>query len=305
MVQADRIERRSDLQPVAAAGSPAPLDREPGIDESGDVTFYRSAADPGAGGERRSRAERRGVGAHLLDDGVLAFDQRRRLMELHNSGDSSGPDASFDHGPMIETDVAVSETRSTVDDMLDIRPLDTDGIDELTELFGTDDTTDRCWCMWFIDSYKDFHAAGREGNRAKFVSCALDEPDPMGLVAYRDGTAVGWCALGPRSRYTRAVKTPTLRERIGEDDTTWFVPCFFVHPDHRNAGVAAALLDAAVQHAADAGATAIQGFPLAGSTRRTSGSDLMTGNEHLFASAGFEAQSRPSNKRVIMHRDLT
>ncbi len=188
--------------------------------------------------------------------------------------------------------------------MLDIHPFDDQHIDDLTALFATDDTADRCWCMWFITTYKEFHTAGREGNRGAFITYTIDEPEPMGLIAYDNGQPVGWCAVGPRSRYVRAVETPTLKRRSGDDDTVWFVPCFFVHPDHRSVGVAAALLDAAVELATRAGARAIQGFPLSGSTRRKSGSDLMTGNETLFTSAGFDVESRPSNKRVIMNRDL-
>jgi GNAT superfamily N-acetyltransferase len=201
--------------------------------------------------------------------------------------------------------VPATPTISNVDNMLDIHPLEKHRIDDLTTLFATDQTADRCWCMWFITAYKDFHAAGRNGNRALLITYTIDKPDPMGLIAYNDGQPVGWCAVGPRSRYTRAVKTPTMKQRSGDDDTTWLVPCFFVHPDHRNAGIAAALLDAAVALATTAGAKAIQGFPLAGSTRRTSGSDLMTGNEDLFNSAGFDVESRPSSKRSIMNLDLT
>ena len=83
------------------------------------------------------------------------------------------------------------------------------------------------------------------------------------------------------------------------------MPCFFVGADHRKRKVAESLLTAAVEHAAAAGGTAIEGFPLSGNTRRFSGSDLMTGNEELFVRAGFEPVDRPSTSRVIMRRTLT
>ncbi len=188
---------------------------------------------------------------------------------------------------------------------IEILPVTADRIDDLGHLFGTNDTADRCWCMWFIIPYKEFHPAGRTGNRLAFISLTDGDVHPMGLIAYHRNEPAGWCAVGPRERYLRAVKSPTLRKRTGDDDTTWFVPCFFVHDEHRGKGIAAALLAAAVEHAAAAGAQAIEGFPLAGDTRRSSGSDYMTGNESLFGDAGFEPTARPSNARVIMRRTLT
>ena len=188
--------------------------------------------------------------------------------------------------------------------VIEIHPVGPERLDDLGRLFGSDDVADRCWCMWFIVPYKDFHPAGREGNRLAFVSRTEDDDHPMGLIAHRDGEPAGWCAVGPRSRYIRAVNGPTLRGRTGDDDTIWFVPCLFVHERHRGHGVAAALLNAAVEHAAAAGAEAVEGFPLSGRTRRSSGSDLMTGNEALFVAAGFEVLSRPSNARVIVRRSL-
>lgn len=116
--------------------------------------------------------------------------------------------------------------------------------------------------------------------------------------------AVGWCAVGPRRRYARAVRTPTFKGRDpNEDDAVWLVPCFFVHRDARRAGVSRALLEAAIRLAQEHGATAIEGFPYAGSKRR-SGGDLQVGFEPLFASCSFSVARRPSGNRVVMRREL-
>jgi GNAT superfamily N-acetyltransferase len=189
------------------------------------------------------------------------------------------------------------------EDPMRIEHVTQDTLSDLDVLFSSNDIADRCWCMWFLIRVADFHAAGREGNRAKFIEMAASEEHPMGLIAYVEDAPVGWCAVGPRSRYARATKAPTLRGREGSDDDVWLVPCFFTHPEHRGSGVAAALLDAALDHSFASGAVAVEGFPLAGDRRRSPGSDMQTGMEPLFASAGFAPHHRPSNNRVIMRKE--
>jgi GNAT superfamily N-acetyltransferase len=155
--------------------------------------------------------------------------------------------------------------------------------------------------MWFIDSVKDFHAAGSEGNRARFETLARATSEPMGLLAYSDGKAVGWCAVGPLERFARAMRTPTLRGYVAQEKTTWFVPCFYVHPGHRRSGVTKLLLKHAVSLAAEHGAEMVAGFPTSGSRHASSG-DRQVGIERVFAGQGFVAVHRPSGNRVVMHR---
>ncbi len=189
--------------------------------------------------------------------------------------------------------------------MITTKTLTTARLADLDALFASDPAPDRCFCMWFIIPVKAFHAAGREGNRSSFADLVVSDPFPLGLVAYDGKHPVGWCAVGPRRRYVRAMAAPTSKQRDrSEDDAVWLVPCFFIHPESRGSGVATALLEAAVEHAKRSGATAIEGFPLAGDRRRSGGSDFQTGMEPLFADCGFEPVARPSENRVVMRRNL-
>ena len=127
---------------------------------------------------------------------------------------------------------------------------------------------------------------------------------PMGLLVYDGAEAVGWCAAGPRTA-TRVLRAPTLKGRDkDEDSSAWLVPCFLIRDDHRRSGIASSLLIRAVELAVEHGATAIEGFPLAGSRPKSSSPDFMTGTESLFEACGFSVVRRPSNNRVIMRRSL-
>lgn len=175
----------------------------------------------------------------------------------------------------------------------------------LDQLFGSDEVADRCWCAWFCRPVKEFHAVGRDGNREMFIETVQQHARPTGLIASIGSRPAGWCALGARSRFVRAVKVPTLAQRQGNDDEVWFVPCFFIRHEYRSRGVAGALLSAAVTCAKEHGAVAIEGFPFADTKAKSTGPDAMVGSQRLFDRHGFRIVSRPSERRVVMRLDLT
>ena len=179
----------------------------------------------------------------------------------------------------------------------------TDSIDDLGALLGTDRGAAGCWCMWFIVPVKKHHGAGSDGNRAGLHARVAADRHPMGMIAHRDGAPVGWCAVGPRSRYARAIATPTYRGRDpGEDDRVWLLPCLFVRREARGSGLGERLVRAALNLARDSGAAAIEAFPHSGPQRR--GKDTQVGFERLFARCGLVPLRRPSATRVVMRLEL-
>lgn len=186
----------------------------------------------------------------------------------------------------------------------DIRPLTLPLLDDLERLLGSCPSAHHCGCMWFLTSVREFHAAGAMGNAAALRERAAASPTPLGLLAFDDASPVAWCAAGPRSRFSRAIRTPTYRGRDPErDDAIWLIACFFVREDRRRTGLTHRLVEAAVALARESGAEAVEGFPYAKGARPRR--DLQVGLQATFDAHGFRVVRQPSKQRVIVRRDLT
>jgi ribosomal protein S18 acetylase RimI-like enzyme len=146
-----------------------------------------------------------------------------------------------------------------------------------------------CWCMYWRDR-SVAHGAPKKRRMAAIVRAGR-EP---GLLAYRDGAPVGWVSLAPRDEFRALLNSPQYRPR-DEDEGVWSIVCFTIDRYARRAGVAAALLDAAVGYAFAHGASAVEAYPHVSST-----SDYM-GSVPLYEAAGFERVG-DANKRAIFRR---
>lgn len=68
------------------------------------------------------------------------------------------------------------------------------------ELFGTKGEPSRCWCRWFALSAKDWTGSS-PGDRKELLKSAFQTGPAPGVLAFRDGHPVGWCAVEPRQNY--------------------------------------------------------------------------------------------------------
>jgi GNAT superfamily N-acetyltransferase len=185
----------------------------------------------------------------------------------------------------------------------EIVPVDETVLGDLADLFESNGATRGCWCMAFLIPRSEYYAGRRGGNRARFEELARQGDSPMGLLAYHEGRPAAWLAAGPRARYAVATGGRSiLKDRDpAEDHDVWLAPCFFVRVGQRRAGLTEQLLTRAVELAAVAGASAIEGWPIADSY---GGGESFEGREHVFAKCGFDCVGRPSPRRVIMRRTL-
>ncbi len=97
-------------------------------------------------------------------------------------------------------------------------------------------------------------------------------------------------SLGPRSTYERLEASRVLAPV--DDRPTWSIVCFVVAKAARGHGVARAMLDAAVQHARDRGATLLEAYPVDTAGERVSAATAFRGTLHMFESAGFREVAR-------------
>lgn len=197
---------------------------------------------------------------------------------------------------------------------LDIRPLTRARLPDLAALFDEGGDAKTCQCaFWRVPgSGTGWQDWTKSKNRAVIASLAGHDPAP-GLVAYRDGRAVGWVSVGPREDYARLERSKVLA-RI-DDKPVWSIVCFVVSRKARGQGIARALLDAAVQYARDHGATFVEAYPVDPSRGHVPPASAYMGPLGMFERAGFEVVERrkwnaatpvrPIVRRAIRRRRTT
>ena len=171
---------------------------------------------------------------------------------------------------------------------LEIVPLTGERFADLADLFATGDPR-WCWCMYFRARGRTWSNSSPDANRAELRKLAEDgEHDGAiapGLVAYRGGSAAGWVSLAPREDYERLAFSTMLRPI--DDRPVWSIVCFVVGRHHRRQGVAAALLEAAIDYARAHGGRTLEGYPLHESRGKVASSAAYVGTQAMFERAGF------------------
>lgn len=125
----------------------------------------------------------------------------------------------------------------------------------LAELFAAGGDPKWCWCQYWRKPGSNWSNTTADENRASLRDLVGRDPAP-GLVAFRNGKAVGWVGLGPREDFGRLARSRTIPQLPG--DGVWVVNCFVVAKEARRSGVAGALLDAAVAYAREHGAAILR-----------------------------------------------
>jgi len=176
----------------------------------------------------------------------------------------------------------------------DVRPYTPGDFPALADLFGRGGASNGCWCMYWRLGPR-YHQRDRMENQRDRSGIA------SGLLAYEGSLAVGWCELAPRADFPWLA---TIRRLDPVDDLpVWSLPCFYIRRSHRGHGVTRALIQAAVKITREAGAPALEAYPIdtsvPGHTR-----NLFPGVASTFIECGYDEVARRAPFRPIMRRSL-
>ncbi|HXG76248.1 MAG TPA: GNAT family N-acetyltransferase [Gaiellaceae bacterium] len=184
---------------------------------------------------------------------------------------------------------------------------------DVQAVFGARGDAARCWCQRYKLAPKEsWRSVGRARLAARFraqSSCGRPDAEATsGLVAYLDDEPVGWCAVEPRTAYqglARVFRVPWQgRSEDRTDGSVWAVTCFVTRAGYRRRGLTYALARAAVAHARERGARALEGYPmLVQAGEEIAWGELHVGKRSVFEAAGFREVSHPSPRRVVMRID--
>jgi GNAT superfamily N-acetyltransferase len=177
----------------------------------------------------------------------------------------------------------------------------------IAALFSAGGDPKWCWCQWWRRPGSSWSSASADDHRRGLETLVRAEPAP-GLVALRDGVAIGWVGLGPREGFPRLTRSRVLPQLPGDD--VWSINCFVVARRARRQGVADALLGAAVAYARDHGARLVEGIPVDTGGERMPSAGAYTGTRRMFERHGFTLAAPTASKgsggrpRVLMRRQL-
>ena len=185
--------------------------------------------------------------------------------------------------------------------------------EDLSAVFGTRGASSVCFCQRYKlaprEAFSRFPARER-ARRLREQTHAGDASatDTSGLVAYLGDEAVGWCAVEPRPAYSgllRVYRTPWEgRNEDRSDERVWSVTCVLVRAGFRGRGITYALARAAVDHARERGARALEAYPMRTEAGEITWDEIHVGAQSIFAAAGMVEVSRPCKRRVVMRIDF-
>lgn len=161
-----------------------------------------------------------------------------------------------------------------------------------------------CWCMFYRRSGESppLQPGETHSARSRRELQALAASDqPPGLIGYEGDTPVGWISLGPREDFAKLKRSPVMR--AVDDQPVWSIVCFVVPAEHRQRGVASALLAGAVAYAKRRGVRLLEAYPV-DTGHPDAGESLWFGTQGLYDKAGFEEVARRKPARPVVRLAL-
>ncbi len=155
--------------------------------------------------------------------------------------------------------------------------------------------------MWWRLKRSTYNDQKGAKNKAAFKA-VVESGSVPGILAYADGTPVGWCAVAPRETYPALERSRVLK-RI-DDNPVWSIVCLFIAKDYRGKGVSVELVKAATDYVGEQGGMILEAYPIDPHKDKMPDAFAWTGIASAFLKAGFVESERRSETRPIMRRDV-
>ncbi|GMU02558.1 GNAT family N-acetyltransferase [Corallococcus caeni] len=171
---------------------------------------------------------------------------------------------------------------------------------DLEKLFGPNGACGGCWCMYWRIPEGERYDDVRGPDAKRRFKALVASGEAKGVLAYADGEPVGWATFGPRRDFPRLDRAPSFK--CDDADAVSSVPCFFIHRNWRNQGVATALLAAVEAAVRRDGPRTLEGYPVKpprGEARISNGM-AYTGTLPFFLKRGYvHVADRPAGKQRV------
>ncbi|GAA3606645.1 GNAT family N-acetyltransferase [Microlunatus ginsengisoli] len=175
----------------------------------------------------------------------------------------AGPRYPTDHEPVVDVRPALGR------------------FDDFATVVGTQRAgAGGCWCT----AYRDSRVPNAQ--RPDYMRAQCETAPGPGVLVFVDDVVAGWCSIAPRASYRRLLRSRTIP--ILDDADAWVAVCFVVRAGYRKHGLMHRLLAGAVEHARDAGAELVEGYPVETGGSRVDVISGYVGTVELFEAAGFE-----------------
>jgi GNAT superfamily N-acetyltransferase len=164
-----------------------------------------------------------------------------------------------------------------------------------------------CWCLSYRIDPKVNERLGPD-ERREYARGLTSEPTPPGVLAYQQGTVVGWAATAPRTRVHALMHNSRLP--VLDEAPVWSIWCVKIRPGHRRQGITRALILGAVEFARSQGAPAVEAYPVENVGQKVDTTLAFVGTRSMFESAGFikiaETDATSARlPRIVMRHQLS